>query len=66
MSTNTNYLENQAFMVSVHELGHAIGRCHSDDSNSIMYPEVSGGTEKTREQPLSEVDLDVLSKVYKL
>lgn len=65
-SNNPNPAEHQVFMVSLHEMGHAIGRCHSDDPSSIMYPEVGSGSEEDREHPLSEGDLDVLSQAYKL
>ncbi|MEO5667966.1 MAG: matrixin family metalloprotease, partial [Bdellovibrionota bacterium] len=65
-SSNPNPVEHQVFMVSVHEMGHAMGRCHSSDSTSIMYPSVSAGTEELREHPLSQGDLDTLSQVYKL
>jgi|GEM_PF-1406439 len=65
-SSNPNPAEHQVFMVSVHEMGHAIGRCHSDDPASIMYPEVGSGSEEDRESPLSEGDLDILSQAYKL
>jgi predicted Zn-dependent protease len=65
-SANTFYAEHQAYMVSVHELGHAIGRCHSDNPASIMYPEVSAGSEADRASPLSEIDLDIMSKIYSL
>jgi hypothetical protein len=65
-ATNINISEHQTYMVSVHELGHALGRCHSDNTESIMYPEVSAGTEERRAQPLSEIDLDILSQAYTL
>jgi len=65
-ATNTYFFEHQAYMVSVHEFGHAIGRCHSDNRASIMYPEVSAGTEEERAHPLSEIDLDILSQIYSL
>ena len=64
-TSNPNPRQHQVFMVSVHELGHAIGRCHSEDPASIMYPDVSAGTVEQRQQPLSEIDLDILSQAYK-
>lgn len=63
-STNTDRSEHQAYMVGVHEFGHAIGRCHSSNPESIMYPEVGLGSEETREQPLSKEDIEILSDVY--
>lgn len=65
-SNNSNRLEHEVYMVSVHEIGHAMGRCHSDDPASIMYEYVGAGTEEIRQSPLSESDLDAFSQNYLL
>ncbi len=65
-STNVNMAQHQAYMVGVHEFGHALGLCHSESATSIMYPEVNATNEKRREKPLSDLDLDVLAKAYEL
>lgn len=64
-AANVNITEHQTYMVSVHELGHAIGRCHSQDPVSIMYPEVSPGSEKDRANPLKG-DIETLSQAYSI
>ena len=65
-STNTNRIEHSVYMVSVHEMGHALGRCHSDEPASIMYPQVSAGTQSIRENPFSDGDLKTFDSSYEV
>lgn len=51
------------YVIAVHELGHALGRVHAQDEESVMFPSV--GLEFLR-QPFSQWDLDVFSQVYSL
>jgi hypothetical protein len=58
-STSTKWL----FVLGVHEIGHALGRVHSDSKSSVMYPSV--GLSFSR-NPLTESDLNMFSKAYTL
>ncbi len=51
------------YVIAVHELGHALGRVHAEDEDSVMFPTV--GLEFLT-QPFSQWDLDIFSKAYKL
>ncbi len=65
-SINHNLVEHRVYMVSVHEMGHAMGRCHSDEPASIMWPQVGTGDEETRNMPFSDEDLDLFESAYKI
>lgn len=65
-SANKNYPEHHVYMVSVHEIGHALGRCHSSEPASIMFPTVGSGTEQMRKAPLDEIDIDIFASAYAL
>lgn len=53
--------DDEMFNVAMHELGHAVGLDHSNDTSSIMYPQV----QRTRALPTPE-DIAALKELYKL
>jgi hypothetical protein len=61
--TNSTTSNKWLFVLGVHEFGHALGRIHSDQKRSVMYPSV--GLSFVR-NPLTEDDLKVFSKAYTL
>lgn len=52
-----------SYMLAIHEFGHALGRIHSKNEESIMYPKV--GIDDIA-HPFSEYDLEILGKGYTL
>lgn len=51
------------YIIGVHELGHAMGRVHSKDQESIMFPTV--GLSAIR-NPFSDSDRNLMGRVYSL
>ena len=64
--SNENYSEHSLYMVAVHEAGHALGRCHSEEFESIMWPNTPMSDEELRMSPFSKSDLEIFSGVFKL
>ena len=50
-------------LLAVHEFGHVLGRVHTDDQTSIMYPSVGHAHVYS---PMGESDFDKFSQAYKL
>ena len=53
--------DDEVYTSMLHELGHAIGLGHSENPNSIMYP----NTSKVKTMEISKEDLAILAKKYK-
>lgn len=53
--------DDEVYTSMLHELGHAIGLGHSENPNSIMYP----NTSKVKTMEISNEDLAILAKKYK-
>lgn len=53
--------DDKVYTSMLHELGHAIGLGHSENPNSIMYP----NTSKVKTMEISNEDLAILAKKYK-
>lgn len=66
LETNNNRIEHRVYMVSVHELGHSMGRCHSEEPASIMWPQVGPGNEEMRQAPFSDGDISTFESAYSL
>lgn len=57
---NRKLSDDTVYTSMLHELGHAIGLGHSNNPNSIMYP----NTSKVKTMEISKEDLDILAKKY--
>jgi hypothetical protein len=69
-STNQQYF-NWVKYISAHELGHALGRSHSKDRSSLMYPSISFMPKITNHDPqtqdfFSNYDLELFSLAYSI
>jgi hypothetical protein len=61
---SANFQEQKAYLIGVHEFGHAMGRCHSESADSIMYSTVNPSSAEQLSDPFSKGDVKTFKKAY--